>query len=89
MWQKDWGLYGFGVYRSREDGGERITADKLVLEHTFDKWAAGMLPFNDKEFLITEDGNLVVRDKENGTVATVPREGKLLVQYGAGDLEVY
>ena len=78
--------YGFGVYRA--EGGDRISANKLVDENIFEKWTDGIMPFNDKIFALSEDGELLVID-ENKNVKNVPAEGKLVVQYGGGDLEAY
>lgn len=79
--------YGFGVYRASD--GERISANALADENIFEKWTLGLLPFNEKEFALTEDGELLVIDKPTGQITRVPAEGKLVVQYGGGELEKY
>ena len=79
--------YGFGVYRA--SNGERISADTLVAENIFDNWTTGFLPFGERYFALSEDGELLVIDKPTGQITRVPAEGKLLVQYGGGDIETY
>ena len=46
-------------------------------------------PFNDHKYAVTEDGELLVLDMDEGTFDVVPEKRKLIVQYGAGDLEEY
>ena len=82
-------LYGFNVYRSKEDGGDRIKASGLVYGSPFDGWAEKVLPFNKLKYAVTEDGELLVLDMDTGAFDKVPEAGKLIVQYGAGTLEEY
>ena len=82
-------LYGFGVYRCRKDGGDRITAAGVAYDGAFEPWTEHILPFNDLKCAITEDGELVVLDFNARTFDVVPEEKRLIVQYGAGELEDY
>jgi len=82
-------LYGFSVYRGKEDGGDRIRASGLVYGSVFDNWAENVLPFDKLKYAVSEDGELFVLDMDAGTFDKVPDTGKLIVQYGAGALEEY
>lgn len=80
-------LYGFNVYRA-DDGG-RITANALASENIFEKWTTGLLSFSEKEFAVTENGELLVIDKPTGQITRVPMEGKLIFQYTGMTSEKY
>ena len=83
---KDEMLYGFSVYRAED--GERISAEELANENAFEKWTERVLPFSDKKYAVTEDGELLLI-VDGDTIAHIPMEGKLVFQYAGMTTEEY
>lgn len=72
-------LYGFGVYNASD--GSPLAMSKNS--------TPGMEPEPPFKMAVTEDGRLIMLDTEKKTFVEMPRKGKLLFQYGAGDIERY